>query len=84
MGGVDKIQGFIVRAPLFEKGEVNFDYLPRRAEESERFKKLGESMVQEQVFLKEGGWHFCNLIFSMLVSFICRNYFTLCKTVLCI
>ena len=48
------MQGFIVRTPLFEKGEVNFDYLPRRAEESERFKKLGESMVTRAGLLKRG------------------------------
>ena len=40
----------------------------------------------EQVFLKEGegGWHFSYLIFSRFIIFTFRNYFTLCKIVLCI
>ena len=36
------------------KGGVNFGYLSRRGE-AEKFKKGGGSMVQGQVFLKEGG-----------------------------
>ena len=44
----------IVRTPYFFKGgELNFNYLPRRGE-SEKSKKMGGSMVQEQVFLKGG------------------------------
>ena len=46
--------------------------------------KVGGSMVQGQVFLKEGGsWHFSYFIFLRLIIFTLRNYFTLCKT-LCI
>ena len=43
-------------------------------------------MVQGQVFLKGGGyfWHFSYLIFSRFMIFAFRNYFTLCKIVLCI
>ena len=37
------------------QGEVNFDYLPREAEEIWKIKKEGVSMVQGQVFLKGGG-----------------------------
>ena len=29
-------------------------------------------------------WHFSYLIFSRFIIFTCRNYFTLCKIVLCI
>ena len=31
---------------------INFEYLLQRERESEKFKKVGGSMVQEQVFLK--------------------------------
>ena len=31
-----------------------------------------------------GGWHFSNLIFSRFIIFTFRNYFTLCKSGLCI
>ena len=65
-------------------GEVNFNYLPRGGGgESEKLRKRGGSMVQGQV-LKGGGWHFSYLIFSMFVIFTFRNYFTLCKIMLCI
>ena len=39
-------------------------------------------MVQGQVFLKGGGWHFSYLILSRFIIFKFRNYFILCKTVL--
>ena len=41
--------------PLFHHSSdppLNFDYLPWRGGESEKFKKVGGIMVQEQVFLK--------------------------------
>ena len=41
-------------------------------------------MVQEQVFLKGGGWHFSYLIFSRLIIFKFRNYFILCNIALCV
>ena len=41
-------------------------------------------MVQGQVFLKGGHWHFSYFIFSKFIIFIFRNYCTLCKAVLCI
>ena len=76
--------------PFFLKGGgvVNFDYLPLRGG-SEENKKWGGSMVQGQVLLKveggwEGGWHFSYLIFSRFIIFVFKNYFTLCKIVLCI
>ena len=34
--------------------------------------------------LKRGDWHFSYLIFSRFIIFTFRNYFTLCKIVLCI
>ena len=53
-----------------------------------KIKKGGGSMVQGQVLLKErGDWHFSYLIFSRFIIFTFftfRNYFTLCKIVLCI
>ena len=55
--------------------------------ESEKLKKRGGSMVQGQVFLKgEGrvGWRLSYLIFTRFIIFTFRNYFTLCKIVLCI
>ena len=39
-------------------------------------------MVQEEVFLKEGDWHFSYLIFLRFIIFASWNYFTLCKIVL--
>ena len=39
-------------------------------------------MVQGQVFLKEGDWHFSYLIFLRFIIFTFRNYFTLVKIVL--
>ena len=70
--------------PFFLKGrEVNFSYLPRKGE-NEKIQKEGGSMGQGQIFLKEGGWHFPYLIFSRFIIFTFRNYFTLCKIVLCI
>ena len=41
-------------------------------------------MVQGQVFLKGGGWHFSYLIFSRFIIFTFKNYFIFCKIVLCI
>ena len=41
--------------PFITWGKVNFDYLPRRREGSEKLKKGGGSMVQGQVFLKGKG-----------------------------
>ena len=73
---------FIVRTPLlppplFKGGKVNFDYLPPRG----KIQKRGGTMVQAQVFLlKRGrGWHFSYFIFSRLIIFTFRNFFTLFK-----
>ena len=38
----------------------------------------------EASLLKRGSWHFSYLIFSKFIIFTFRNYFTLCKIVLCI
>ena len=53
--------------------------------EPKTFLNGGGSMVREHVFLKGGGgnWHFSYLIFSRFIIFTFRNYFTLCKIVLC-
>ena len=49
-------------------------------------KKADGSMVQGQAFLKEGwgSWHFSFLVFTRFIIFTFRNYFTLCKIILCI
>ena len=56
--------------------------------EFEKFKKKlkrGWKYGAGQVFLKGGGgWHFSYLILSRFILFAFRNYFTLCKIVLCI
>ena len=49
-----------------------------------KIKKRGGSVVQGQVFLKGRCWHFSYLFFSRFIIFTFRNYFTLCKIVLCI
>ena len=41
-------------------------------------------MVQGQVFLKGGDWHFSYFVFSRFIIFAFRNYFTLSKILLCI
>ena len=84
---------FIVRTPpttttttpLFkgEGGGVNFDYLPWRGG-IWKIKKGGGDMVQGQVFLKRGDWHFSYFVFSRFIIFAFRNYFTLSKILLCI
>ena len=62
-------------------GGVNFDYLPQRGG-SEKLKKGGGSIVQGQVFLKEGGWHCSYLMLSRFIIFTFTNYFTLYKIVM--
>ena len=57
-------------------------WLPHPEGGHEKLKKGGGSMVQGQVFLKAGGWHFPDLIFSRLIIFTFRNYFSLCKIVI--
>ena len=43
--------------PFLKEGKVHFNYLPQRGEgDSEKLKKGDGSMVQGQVFLKEGRW----------------------------
>ena len=82
-----KIVYNIVRtpSPFLKRGEVNFDYLPWSGE-SEKLEKRDGSIEHGQVLLKKawGGWHFSYLIFSRFIIFTFRNYFTLCKIVLCI
>ena len=50
-----KITIVLTPPPPFLKGGVNFHYLPWRGD-FEKLKKGGGSMVQGQVFLKDGGW----------------------------
>ena len=73
---------------LFKGAEVNFNYLPWRTGggggRSEKLTKGGGSMVQGQKFLKGGGQQFSYLILPRFIIFTFKNYFTLCKTVLCI
>ena len=69
--------------PFLKVGGVNFDYLPRRGG-SEKLKKLGGSIVQGQIFLKEGGGNCSYLMLSKFVIFTFTNYFTLYKIVSCI
>ena len=75
---------FIVRTiPLFSKGEkVNFDSLPRSRGNLKNFKKGVEVWCRGRSSYK-GGWHFFYLFFLRFISFTFRNYFTLCKIVLC-
>ena len=72
---------------LFKVGGVILITSIGEVEESDKLKKEVESM---QVFLKRvrggGGvsWHFYYLFFSRFIIFLFRNYFTLCKILLCI
>ena len=75
-------------APLFKGGGGKF-WLPSPEGATWKLKKGGGSILQGQVLLKGwgregGGWHFSYLIFSRCIIFTFRNYFTLCKIVLCI
>ena len=69
--------------PLFLKEAKKINYLPQRGRDLKN-QKLGGSMVQGQIILKRGSWHFSYLIFLRFIIFTFRNYFTLCKIVLCI
>ena len=82
--GLIKYRGSQFGPPFLKRGKLILTIFLGGQRNLKDLKSWVKVWLQEQVFLKEGGWHFCNLIFSMLVSFICRNYFTLCKTVLCI
>ena len=68
--------------PLFKRGRGSKFWLPPLEGGSEKLKKGGGSMVQGQVFLREGGWHCSYLMLSRFVIFAFRNYFTLYKIVL--
>ena len=73
-------------SPPFKRvGKVNFNDLLRRGggwlwkiENREWKYDAGAGL------LNRGGWHFSYLIFSSFIIFTGRNYFTLCKIVLCI
>ena len=71
----------------FLKGGVKF-WLPPPDGGKYELKKGGGTIVERQAFLKGGwgewGWYFSNLIFSRFIIFTFRNYFSLCKIVLCI
>ena len=79
------VKAYIVQTPLFKGGEVSFDYLPCRSGKIWKIKKRGWKNHAGAGFLKRGGgWHFSCLIFSKFIIFTFRNYFNLCKIVLCI
>ena len=67
-------------------------YTPLKGRNAEELKYGAASMLQGQVFLKAGvkrggggeGWKLSFLIFSRFTIFTVRNFFTLCKSVLCI
>ena len=67
-------KGHSLDLPFFKWGEVNFNYLPWRRE-SEKLEKEGGSIVQGQVFLKEG---LALFLFNLLkvYHFYIQNYFT--------
>ena len=75
--------GIVWYIPLFLKEAKKINYLPQRGRDLKN-QKLGGSMVQGQIILKRGSWHFSYLIFLRFIVFTFRNYFTLCKIVLCI
>ena len=71
--------------PFLKGGELNFDYFPRRGGEG------GGGWGGGGVFVGGGGgggggggWHFTCLIFSRFIIFTFKNYFILCKIMLCI
>ena len=67
-------------SPFFSMGgEVNFNVTSAGGEEFWKIQKRGGSMVQGQIFLKEGDWHISYLIFLRFIIFRFRNYFILCK-----
>ena len=65
-----------------KNGESKFGLPPLEEGGSKKMKKGNERMVQVQVFLK-GGLTLFLLKFSRFIIFTFRNYFTLCKIVLC-
>ena len=75
-------------SPLFKgRWEVNFNYHPCRGDLKQ--KKRGWKYGAGTGFLKKGGGRegagfFLYLNFSRFIIFIFRNYFPLCKIVLCI
>ena len=74
----------IVRIPPFlNGGEVNFKYLPQRGQ-IWKIKKIRWKYGAGAGLLKRWGWRFSYLIFSRFIIFAFRNYFTLCKILLCI
>ena len=60
---------------------MNFNYLLWKWREESEIIKRGGCMVKGQVL--KGGWY-AYLVFSRFIIFTFRNYFTLCKIVLCI
>ena len=71
---------------VIKSGEVNL-FTSSGGGESEKLKKGGGSMVHGLVFLKGvGGWGeggAATFPISKFIVFIFRNYFSLCKIVLC-
>ena len=82
-----KLLSCIVQTPLpsiflrMGGGEI---WLPPPDGGSGKLKKGGGSTVQGQVFLKGEGLELSYLMLSRFIIFTFRNYFTLCKILLCI
>ena len=49
-----------------------------------KIKKRGWKYSARAGFLEWGGYHFSYLMFSRFIIFTCRNFFTLCRTAICI
>ena len=78
-------------SPIFKGGEGGrggggkFWLLPPEGGGSEKLQKGGSKYgAGAPYFLKGGSWHFPYLIFTRFIIFTFRNYFTLCRFVLCI
>ena len=69
---------------LKEREEVNFNYLPWEGRLWKIFKRGWKYGAGAGLLKRRGGWHFSHLFFSRFIIFTFRNYFILCKTVLCI
>ena len=72
-----------IPTPFLQEGRSKF-WLPSMEEGIWKINKSGWKYGAGAVLLKRREWHFSNLIFSRFIIFTFRNYFTLCKIVLCI
>ena len=65
--------------PSLGRGGVNWEGGPEKLKEGVEVWGRGRSSEK-----REGGWRFSYSIFSKFIIFTFKNYFTLCKVVLCI